>query len=279
MSINKLFYFLAALLTFNTLSATSGHVLVSVAPYKYFIELIAGNAVVVDVMVPAGASSHTYEPTPKQMVAAGKADIWFFLGESFEDKAREALKNHNPKMVFVDLRKNVDLIKTHQCAKHSGCEDLHIWLSPKQAKIQAQTMADTLVKIYPDYKDIFNSNLSIFLQELTDLEQQVGLILKQMPNRTVMVGHPAYAYMARDYNFKQLSVEMEGRDPSPQQLTNILNEARSAKIKKIFTQPQYSNKGAKLIAEEIGAQIVTLDPYSADYLSSLLNIANAFVSP
>lgn len=100
-----------------------------------------------------------------------------------------------------------------------------------------------------------------------------------MPTRTVMVGHPAYAYMARDYDFKQLSVEMEGRDPSPQQLTNILNEARAAKIKKIFTQPQYSNKGAKLIAEEIGAQIVTLDPYSADYLNSMLNIANAFASP
>lgn len=278
MNINKLFYFFAALMTFNTLSATSGHVLVSVAPYKYFVELIAGNAVVVDVMVPAGASSHTYEPTPKQMVAAGKADVWFFLGESFEDKAREALKNHNPQMVFVDLRKNVDLIKSHHCARHSGCEDLHIWLSPKQAKIQAQTIAAALVSIYPDYKDLFNSNLSVFLQELTDLDQQIGLILQKMPNRTVMVGHPAYAYMAREYNFTQLSVEMEGRDPSPQQLTNILNEARSAKIKKIFTQPQYSNKGAKLIADEIGAQIVTLDPYSADYLNSLLNIANAFAS-
>lgn len=279
MNINKIFLILASFLSFSSLSATSGHVLVSVAPYKYFVELIAGNAVVVDVMVPAGASSHTYEPTPKQMMTAGKADIWFFLGESFEDKAKEALKSHNPKMVFTDLRKGVDLIKTHQCAKHSGCEDLHIWLSPKQAKIQAKNIAETLVAVYPDYKDIFNSNLAIFLQELTDLDQQIGLILKNMPNRTVMVGHPAYAYMARDYNFNQLPVEMEGRDPSPQQLTKILNEARAANIKKIFTQPQYSNKGAKLIADQIGAQIVSVDPYSADYLSSMINLANAFASP
>lgn len=279
MNIKKIFFFLVAILSCNSLFATSGHVLVSVAPYKYFVELIAGNAVVVDVMVPAGASSHTYEPTPKQMITAGKADIWFFIGEGFEDKAKEALKSHNSKMVFTDLRKNVDLIKTHHCAKHSGCEDLHIWLSPKQAKIQAQTIADTLISVYPDYKNIFNANLQVFLQELTDLDQQIGLILKNMPNRTVMVGHPAYAYMAREYNFTQLSVEMEGRDPSPQQLTNILNTARSDKITKIFTQPQYSNKGAKLIADEIGAQIVSLDPYSADYLSTMISIANAFASP
>lgn len=273
------FSLLLALALFSSVHAESKRVLVSVAPYKYFVNMIAGGAVEVEVMVPAGASSHTYEPTPKQMIAASQADIWFYLGESFETKARDALKAHNPKMVFTDLRQNVDLIKTHHCAKHSGCEDLHIWTSPKMSKIQAETIAKTLSEVYPDFKDVFAGNLKVFLSELDDMNTQIGAILQKMPNRTIMVSHPAYAYMARDFNFQQLSIEMEGKDPTPQQLTNILNIARKDAIKKIFIQPQYSNKGAKLIAEQIGAQIVSLDPYSADYLSTMLTIANAFASP
>ncbi len=253
----------------------SKYVLVSVAPHRFFVEKIAGDTIKIGLMVPAGASAHTYEPTPKETLAAAKADIWFRIGESFEDKAINALKSHSIDLKIVDLRDNLDLISdpTHICMHHKGCVDLHFWLSPRLAKIQADTIAKALIETYPENKDIYVKNLKVFKQELDAIDVKIVDILKDLKNRTIMISHPAYGYFARDYNLNQFSIEFEGKDPTPKLLTKILKEAHDKNIKTIFTQPQYSNKGAILIAHEIGAEIVSLNPYSEDYFESLISIA------
>ncbi len=255
-------------------------VLVSVSPHKFFVERIAEGTLNVVVMVPAGASAHSYEPSPKQMIAASKADLWFYIGEGFEARAKQALKSHHPALQLIDLRQNIPLITAgHHCSKHRGnCEDLHFWLSPKLAKIQAATIATSLIATYPEHRELYQHNLNSFLQELDELDRQIAALLSPLQNRTLLVSHPAYGYFCQEYNLKQISIEWEGKDPTPQQLTNILNEARQAKIKTVFIQPQYSNKGAKLIADVIGANIVSLDPYSESYMTTLLLIAKAFAS-
>ena len=83
-------------------------VLVSVAPHKFFVEQIAKESVQVHLMVPAGASSHTYEPTPRQMVTAGQAKLWFRIGEPFENRAVQALTSHHPDLEIIDLRQGLD---------------------------------------------------------------------------------------------------------------------------------------------------------------------------
>jgi zinc transport system substrate-binding protein len=257
-------------------------VLTSVAPYKNFVEKIAGNTVQVNVMVPAGASIHTYEPSPKEMLAASKADAWFLIGESFEAKAVKAFKNHNPLMKMVDLKENVNLISNdpsfdaRHCCKH--CLDLHIWLSPQQSKVQAQTIASQLIDLYPEHQEVYKKNLSDLLKELDALDKEIDSQLKPLKMRVILVSHPAYAYFCRDYSLRQLSIEVEGKDPTPLQLTSVMEEARKNHIKTIFIQPQYNNKGAKLIAKHLKAKIVTLDPYSENYFASMRQIAHEFAA-
>lgn len=261
---------------------TSSHlVLVSVAPHKFFVEKIAGDTVQINLMVPAGASAHTYEPTPRQMLNSTKADAWFFVGEGFEPKIREALHSYNARMKFFDMRQNLDLITYqdgHQgCSHHhEGCYDLHYWLSPKQAKIQAQTIADSLSQIYPENAELYKNNLAKFHQELDLLDRDIRTILNKPHNPVIMVSHPAYAYFCRDYGCRQLSIEFEGKDPTPGQLTKIIQSAKSNHITTIFVQAQYSSKGARLIASHINAKVIDLDPYSEHYFDSLRTIAKAF---
>lgn len=272
---NKIILFL--LLFFGTSFAhdPSHLVLVSVAPYKFFVEKIAGEHVQVHLMVPAGASSHTYEPTPRQMAKASGADIWFALGEPFEAKAVQALKSHYPDMQVVDMRQGIELLADGcQHCKHAG--DPHIWLSPKLAKVQAMTIADTLMEVYPDQKKVFAARLKGFLEELDGLDREISATLARMPKKVILVSHPAYAYFCRDYGLKQLSIEFEGKDPTPKQLTRLLQDAKAAGVDTIFVQMQYSDKAAKLIAREIGAELVVLDPYSESYLNSMREIALRF---
>lgn len=259
----------------------SHSVLVSVAPHYHFVKKIAGDTLQVILFVPANASSHAFEPTPKQMLKASQSDLWFGIGEPFETRAMKALQGTASKIQFVDLRKGLSLITQEEGGVHSHCcchadsADLHIWLSPKLAKIQAQTIAQALITLYPESAPIYIQNLASFLQELDQLDREITQILAPLQNRVMMVSHPAYGYFARDYHLKQLSIEFEGKDPAPRQLTSILDNARNAKVSTIFIQMQYNNKGARLIAEELKAKIVMLDPYSENYIESMLQIARS----
>ncbi len=287
--VRSLFYFLIifSVLFFPNLKAEtkdsrSRYVIVSVAPHKFFVEAIAGNTLTIGLLVPAGTSFHTFEPTPKQMILASKADLWFRMGESFEAHLAKVLQSHNPRMRLVDLRQNLDLITVsahacHHCVKVAGA-DLHFWLSPRLAKIQAKTIAQALIELYPEHRQEYQIRLENFLLALDNLNQEIAAILKPINNRVIMVSHPAYAYFAADYNLTQLPIEFEGKDPTPRQLTNILVKARQDHIKTVFIQPQHSSKGAQLIAKELGAKVVLLDPYAENYFEAMRVIARAFAA-
>lgn len=267
------------LIIFSTfLQAEIPTVIVSVAPHKFFVEKIAGDTTQVYLMVPAGASAHSYEPTPRQMMQAGKADIWFIIGETFETRAIQALQSHKPALKLINLQQGLNLITDEQsrCRCCPGSVDLHFWLSARQAQIQAKTIADSLSQSYPEHAALYQKNLTAFQDELQHLDRQIESILAPLKQRNVVVGHPAYAYFCRDYNLKQYSIEVEGKDPTPQQMTKQLNLVRSLGIQTIFVQPQYNNKAAQLVAKEIGANLKELDPYSENYMGSMSEIAHAF---
>lgn len=275
-----LFIFFGASFFFTAIYADVPYVLVSVAPHKFFVERIAKNTVEVQLMVPAGASAHTYEPTPKQMMTVSKANIWFRIGEPFENRAIQALKSHHPNLEIVDLRQGLDLISADQGHVHCGCchgsVDLHFWLSARQAQIQAKTIADALGKAFPGYANFYQTNLEAFQQELKELDEKIKGILATLQNRNILVSHPAYAYFCRDYELQQYAIEVEGKDPTPQQMTRLLNLARQLNARAIFIQLQYNNKAAKLVADALGAHLIVLDPYSERYIATMLEIAHAF---
>ncbi len=283
----------ASLSSTAALEASTPHersftVLVTVAPHKHFVEKIAGDTLKVMLMVPTGYSSHTFEPSPKQMLYASKADIWFRLGESFEKKAITALQSHNQHINSIDMRNGLSLVgsqchHTHDHSHnrthlHEHAQDLHYWLSPRLAKQQAITIAAALSTQYPEHSERYAQALEKLLGELTALDQDIAAILEKPHNPYILVSHPAYAYFCRDYHLKQLSIEFEGRDPTPYQLTLLLNQAKNYSIRKIFVQKQYSNKGAILVGKKIDAEVITLEPYDENYFTSMRQIAQNFAN-
>jgi zinc transport system substrate-binding protein len=263
-------------------TAEPPRVLVTVPAYRYFVQRIAGATVQVELMVPVGASAHTYEPTPKQVLHAARADLWFITGEPFEAQAWRALQGVQRSLKQVDLRQGVVMIagegeETH-CACHPEGMDLHMWLSPKVAMQQVDTIVQTLKVRYPAHAADFMTRGEVLKGELSALDREIR---QQLPStqpgrRLIVVSHPAFAYFGRDYGIKQLSVEVEGKDPTPRQLTQLIVAARQAGIKAIYVQPQYSNKGALLIARQLGARLVEVDPYAEDYFTMMRSLAHHF---
>lgn len=275
-----------------TLAAGKLKVFVSIVPQKYFVEQIGGDRIDVQVMVKPGASPHTYEPKPRQMAALSKTRIYFAVGVSFEKVWLRRIAATNPRMAIVRTDQEIDKISmaTH-LHEEKGDKDLHqedeehgehrtldphIWLSPPLVKLQAKQILIALQKAAPSHGQEFENNYRRFITEIDRFDEQLRDILKGKKGLPFMVFHPSWGYFADAYGLKQIPIEIEGKSPKPAQLKELIEYSRKEGIKVIFVQPQFSSKSAKLIAGEIGGQLVFADPLAADWMANLKMIAAKF---
>lgn len=154
--------------------------------------------------------------------------------------------------------------------------DLHLWLSARMAKAQAQTIAQGLSEQFPEGRSSFESNLEQLLADLDALDAEITQLFAGKDIHYILVSHDAYGYFCRDYGLEQLPIEWKGKDPTTKQLGHVIDMARREGITRVFTQPQHSKKGAELIARELGLEIIDLDPYGEDLIENLRLMARKF---
>lgn len=234
-------------------------------------------------MVPSSANPHSFEPTSHQIIAMGKAQVWFHIGEPFEGKIIPILIRNNPHLILADLREGVELIEDPLELKCQHCSmdhlDRHIWLSPKQAQTQAALIERVLSQKFPAFQEQFHQNYLQLCNDLSHLDEEIRNILKGVEKRTLLVSHPAFAYFCKDYKFTQLSIEYEGKDPRPKHLEEILKRAVSGSAELALALPQYNNKGAQLIAEKLHMPVRFIDPYAENYFETMLKLAHLIANP
>lgn len=253
-------------------------VLVSIAPYAYFTQKIAGDTVQILSVVPPGVNMHVYEPTIHELTVDQQAAIWFRIGEPFEVRVAEVFQQRNPAMRMVELWKGVDLIE----GGHEGCghshggeeaKDMHTWMSPKIALAQSQVIAKALSDLMPENAQIYALNFEALQEELNRLDQAIHTLLNPIAGSAILVSHPAYGYFCREYNLIQLSIECSGKDPRPKDIERIMQQATELKVRIVLTQLGYNNKGAELMAEKLHLPIYRVDPYAKDYVKNMHEIA------
>ena len=246
-------------------------VLVTVAPYKYFVEQIAGKTVKVQILVPAGASPHSFEPSAKELVNASQSALWLRIGEAFEKKSLKVLKDSNPRMQVVDMRQDVINCTSDQC-------DNHIWLSLELVKMQALIIKNALSKLSPQNEPLYQMGLERFLRNIDKMSLDFKRLFEKHPTKAILVSHPAFAYFCRDYAIKQLSVEHEGREPTIKQTDELINILKDLGVTKAILEPQYQNKGTLLIANMLKLQTYLIDPYAEGWELNMKYIATTFAS-
>lgn len=276
-------------------------VFVSILPQQYFVQQIGGDLVHVEVMVPPGADPHTYEPKPSQMIALAKAKIYFAVGVNFEETWLKKFSATNPAMQIVHTDSGIDKIPmaAHSHAAegeptpasgHSrpasgpppthdhdhGAMDPHIWLSPPLVKIQAKHIRDALVLADPANAATYQANFERFSSQLDALDTELKAAFAGKEGLEFIVFHPAWGYFAQAYGLKQTPIELEGKEPKPAQLKEIIKHAREHHIQVIFAQPQRSSRSAETIARAIGGKVVFADPLALDWAANLRRQAASF---
>ncbi len=269
----------------NSEIQSQNSIFTSILPQKYFVKRIAGDTFEVNVLVGPGKSPATYEPTPEQVIKLGKSSILFTMGVPFEKAFLKNIGANIKNIKIIDTSRGIKkrYFKTHlNNDSHSHgenhfpedkVEDPHTWLSPKLAQSHAKQIYEALISIKPEKKDVFNKNYKELINDLQNLHEKIKRTLAPMGGNEILVFHPAFGYFSDEYGLKQQAVEMGGKSPSPKVLTEIIENAKSKKVKVIFVQPEFSQKSAKAIAKAIGGVVISLNPLSPHYIENLSKIA------
>ncbi len=250
-------------------------VFVSIVPQKYFVELIGGEQVKVEVMVKSGESPATFNPNPKKMSLLSQAKLYFSIGVPFETIWIDRIRTIHPNLQIFPLHEKVRTVHEHDSHHPHDTGDPHIWTSPTKVKVIAQKIKDTLTHAKPEKEKYFEANLHAFFNDLNMLDKDIRAILARSDNRRFMVFHPAWSYFAEDYDLEQIAIEREGKEPGARTLQRTIEEGKRLGIKVIFVQKQFSLSIAENIAKMIGATVREMDPLAEDYLKNMRRTATA----
>lgn len=161
---------------------------------------------------------------------------------------------------------------------HHGGLDPHIWLDPVRFGQIAKNTCQGLVKIDPANAATYKANLAKLLADLDATNTDIAAMLSSLPEdrRTFLVFHPAWGYFADRYHLHQMAIEAEGKEPGPKETARILDFCKERHIRVIFVQPQFSTRSAQTIANELGGQVVPLNPLAVDWKNNIMRAAEAF---
>lgn len=262
-------------------------VFVSIEPQAYFVKRIGGGHVTVDVLVGAGRSPHTYEPTPRQMAALARSRVYFTVGVPIERSIVPKVVRMNPALAVVDTTQGIEFLPadtggTHEDGKgeaghlHAeGGPDPHVWLDPRRVKIMAGTITRALEAIDPAHARAYRANLDTFRADLDRLDAELAETFTPLRGSKVYVYHGAFGYLAHAYGFTQVPVEIGGKEPSARELARLIEKARAEGVRVIFVQPQFSRRKAEVVAAQIGGAVVAINPLPADYMTEMRRMARS----
>ena len=136
---------------------------------------------------------------------------------------------------------------------------------------------DTLTQVDPDHAAEFTQRQQAWLEQVQALDHEIQALFQSLPQekKAFIVFHPAWGYFAKDYNLRQIPIEVQGKEPSPKQLADTLHKARVVGAKVVFVQPQVSTKTAEAVARHLGGRIAVIDPLGSDVLQSIRHAAQA----
>lgn len=269
--------------TENSNNSSKIIVVASVLPQKEFIEKVGGDRVQVVIMVPPGADPHTYEPKASQLQQITHAQVYVQVGSGieFEMVWMDKIKSLNKNMVIINDSKGINLISNPEIENnqfHNSGEsesDPHVWVSPKNAEIMVENIYNGLVEIDPKNKEYYFINKENYLKQLRQLDRNITNELYNKKGSKLVVYHPSWGYFCRDYGLNQMAIEKNGKDPTPKEMMNLVNQIKNNNITSIFVSPQYSARSAEVIASETGCKLVYINELDPDYINNINKLANA----
>ena len=216
---------------------------------------VAGEAADVESITKAGAEIHDYEPTPKDIAKVKEADLILYNGMNLErwfEKFYADAKD-TPAVVVTDGITPIPI----KAGSYKDLPNPHAWMSTSNALIYVENIKNAFIAHDPKNKDVYIKNAEIYAQKIKAMDEPLRTKLAQIPEneRWLVTSEGAFSYLAKDYGLKEaylwdINAEQQG---TPQQVKALIDTVKTNKIPVVFSESTISDKPAKQVAKETGA--------------------------
>ncbi|ABN73380.1 periplasmic chelated iron-binding protein yfeA [Actinobacillus pleuropneumoniae] len=216
---------------------------------------VAGDKAVVESITKPGAEIHDYQPTPKDIAKAQKADLILWNGMNLERWFERFFENVKGKPAVVVTEGITPIAITE--GEYKNLPNPHAWMSSANALQYIENIRAALVKYDPKNAESYNQNAKIYAEKVKAIAEPLRQRLSVIPEaqRWLVTSEGAFSYLAQDYQLKELylwaiNAEEQG---SPQQVKKVIDGVKANNIPVVFSESTVSDKPAKQVAKETGA--------------------------
>jgi zinc/manganese transport system substrate-binding protein len=259
---------LLSLCTAGVVSAAGSplRVVTSIPPITDLVEQVGGEIIRLQTLVPAGVSSHTFQPTPGDVQYLARADVIFLNGLDLElaiEKLWRCCGNPNAPLLKLGDRtiSRDEWTFGFSFPKSQGNPNPHLWLNVDFAIRYVALIRDQLCAVDPDHGEQYRDNAARTLVQLAHLDRCTRTAIETIPPqaRTLVTYHDAWPYFAKRYGLKVLAVVQPANfaEPSAREVARTVEQLRQAKVPAIFGSEIFSSKVPEKIAREAGVRYIT----------------------
>jgi len=268
----------------------------TIPPLKSIASEIAGDQIEVELVLPSGASPHTFEPTAGDLSRLENAEMVLAIGHGLDDWATPIAESLGAVTKTVD--QDIELLEMSADAHsdedhhdhnteaetehaHSHADQTvnpHYWLSVTNAKQIAKNIAGEITALDSQNQELYERNLAQYEAELDQLNSDIRNELASIPNRNIVTFHNAWPYFAADYDLEVVATfePSPGKEPTPQYLKELQEAVAEYNVKTIFTEPQLSTQSLQSFLDDMDVSVAVLDPLGGDsYLEMMRQNAAA----
>ncbi|MDC6111119.1 metal ABC transporter substrate-binding protein [Serratia rubidaea] len=244
------------------------HVVTTFTIIQDIAQNVAGDAAVVESITKPGAEIHDYQPTPRDIVKAQHADLILWNGMNLERWFQRFFENIKQVPAAV-VTEGITPLPIRE-GPYNGNPNPHAWMSPTNALVYIENIRQALVKHDPANAQVYNRNAKAYSAKIAALDAPLRERLARIPaaQRWLVTSEGAFSYLAKDYQLKEIYLWPINADEqgTPQQVRRVIDAVRSHHIPVVFSESTISDKPAKQVAKETGAQygdVLYVDSLSA----------------
>lgn len=259
---------------------------VTIFPAYDIAKQVAGSHATVELILPPGASPHTFDPTPSALRKLNGAQRIFVIGQGLDAWA-EGIADNIPSASIVSLDHGISLRESaeghddhedeheeegehhdedHDAVEHEdhehGAFDPHYWLDPENAGFMANTIAEELSDLDPDNASAYRENAASFASRVMENDGTWKQSLANISTREIVTFHDGFFYLADHFDLHIVATfePFPGREPTPSYLRELKEEIAEHAVQVLYTEPQLHGSSLEQFAADNNVQVAVLDP-------------------
>ncbi len=247
---------------------------------------VGGDQIDLQLLVPLGADPHAFEPSPSDMVRAGRAEVVFAVSRDLEERLAPSLEAVDARVVYLadrvplrrfdeghvhhdhdhhhdgDHHQHDSDHGHHHDHHHHGVYDPHVWLDPTLVSLWTHAIEAELSALDPDNASQYALRAATYREELAQLDWWIAQEIQRVPEdrRLLVADHHVLGYFAARYALRASDTVFPGlstlAEPSAAELSRLVERIRALDVPAVFVSTTVNPALSNVVAKEAGVHVV-----------------------